>query len=124
MQVIDVDLPHTRYALATYYTIATAESSSNLARYDGLHYGVYSSVCRSVTNQATVLSGFSDARKNAEDDLYVATRSQAFGDEVQRRIFVGSFVLSSQAYSAYYEKAQRVRHIIQQELCAVLDPQV
>jgi len=100
-EVIDVELPHTREALATYYTIATAEAASNLARYDGVHYG-YSH------------------REDTDADLYLETRARAFGPEVQRRIMVGSFVLSSAAYSMYFDKAQRVRRLIQEELVSLL----
>mgnify|MGYP000442183114 CR=1 FL=1 len=89
-EIVEIDLPHTEYALATYYIISSAEASSNLARYDGIRYGL---------------------RKNSEDinDLYEQTRSDGFGDEVKRRIMIGTYVLSAGYYDAYYLKAQKVR---------------
>ena len=89
-EVIEIDLPHTEYALATYYIISSAEASSNLARYDGIRYGL---------------------RKDSENinNLYEKTRSDGFGDEVKRRIMVGTYVLSAGYYDAYYLKAQKVR---------------
>jgi len=89
-EIVEIDLPHTEYALATYYIISSAEASSNLARYDGVRYGL---------------------RKNSEDinDLYEKTRSGGFGDEVKRRIMIGTYVLSAGYYEAYYLKAQKVR---------------
>jgi len=100
--IVEVDLPHTRHALAAYYTIATAEAASNLSRYDGVHYG------------------YTHRDLEAEADIYTATRSRCFGVEVQRRIMVGSFVLSSESYSVYFEQAMRVRRIIRDELAHVL----
>ena len=88
--VIDIDLPHTDYALATYYIISSAEASSNLARYDGVRYGK-----RQSSNDITT--------------LYEQTRSQGFGNEVKRRIMIGTYVLSAGYYDAYYLKAQKVR---------------
>ena len=89
-EIVEIDLPHTEYALATYYIISSAEASSNLARYDGVRYGL---------------------RKNSEDinDLYEKTRSGGFGDEVKRRIMIGTYVLSAGYYDAYYLKAHKVR---------------
>ena len=89
-EVVEIDLPHTEYALATYYIISSAEASSNLARYDGVRYGL---------------------RKNSNDinDLYEQTRADGFGDEVKRRIMIGTYVLSTGYYDAYYLKAQKVR---------------
>jgi aspartyl-tRNA(Asn)/glutamyl-tRNA(Gln) amidotransferase subunit A len=92
-----VELPHTEYAISVYYVIATAEASSNLARYDGVQYG---------------------RRAGSFDDLidmYRQTRSEGFGDEVKRRIMLGTFVLSSGYYDAYYGKAQKVRTLIQRD---------
>ncbi len=96
-ECIDVSLPHTKYSLSTYYIIAMAEAGSNLARYDGIRYG-----------------------KRAEDiknleDLYVKSRTEGFGDEVQRRILLGAFVLSSGYYDAYYKKAAQVRALIRED---------
>jgi aspartyl-tRNA(Asn)/glutamyl-tRNA(Gln) amidotransferase subunit A len=91
--VSEVSLPHTRYALPTYYIIAPAEASSNLARYDGVRFG---------------------ARVDAPtlDGLYAQTRAAGFGAEVQRRILIGTYVLSAGYYDAYYLKAQKVRALI------------
>lgn len=92
-QIVDVSLPHTRYALATYYIIAPAEASSNLARYDGVRYGLR------VTGDDLI-------------DTYAKSRGAGFGAEVKRRIMVGTYALSSGYYDAYYIKAQRVRRCI------------
>jgi aspartyl-tRNA(Asn)/glutamyl-tRNA(Gln) amidotransferase subunit A len=91
--VVPVSLPHTKYAMATYYVIAPAEASSNLARYDGVRFGL---------------------RMPGEDldDLYANTRGEGFGAEVKRRILIGTYVLSAGYYDAYYLKAQRVRALI------------
>ena len=95
-EIIDISLPHTNYALATYYIIAPAEASSNLARYDGVKYG------------------FRSSGKNLID-MYEKTRSEGFGDEVKRRIMIGTYVLSSGYYDAYYLKAQKVRKLIKND---------
>ena len=95
-EIQDISLPHTSYALATYYIIAPAEASSNLARYDGVRYGL--------RVEGTSL-----------DDMYAKTRAAGFGDEVQRRILMGTYVLSSGYYDAYYLKAQKVRTCISQD---------
>ncbi len=94
-EIIDISLPHTGYALATYYVIAPAECSSNLARYDGVRYGLR------VLPQGGGLN-----------DLYEATRAAGFGKEVKRRIMIGTYVLSAGYFDAYYKKAQRVRWLI------------
>ena len=94
-EVVSVSLPHTRYALATYYIIAPAEASSNLARYDGVRYGL-----RDLPEGANL------------QDMYAATRADGFGAEVKRRILIGTYVLSAGFYDAYYTKAQRVRALI------------
>jgi len=96
-EVREVSLPHTQYCLDTYYIIATAEASSNLARYDGIRYGHRS--------------------KNAKDivDLYFQSRAEGFGAEVKRRIILGTYVLSSGYYDAYYLRAQKVRTLIRQD---------
>ena len=95
-EIIPVSLPHTKYALPVYYIIAPAEASSNLARYDGVRFG---------------------QRKEASslDDMYEATRGEGFGDEVKRRIMIGTYVLSSGYYDAYYLKAQKVRRLIKED---------
>ena len=94
--VIDISLPNTNYALPTYYIVAPAEASSNLARYDGVKYGY---------------------RASGENliDMYEKTRSEGFGDEVKRRIMIGTYVLSSGYYDAYYLKAQKVRRLIKND---------
>jgi aspartyl-tRNA(Asn)/glutamyl-tRNA(Gln) amidotransferase subunit A len=96
-KVREVSLPHTEYAVATYYLIATAEASSNLARYDGVRYGYRAA----------------DARTLA--DMYDRTRSEGFGDEVKRRIVLGTYVLSAGYYDAYYRKAQQVRTLLRRD---------
>ena len=95
-EVKEISLPHTKYALPTYYIIAPAEASSNLARYDGVRYGF---------------------RAEGKDliEMYENTRSLGFGDEVKRRILIGTYVLSSGYYDAYYLKAQRVRRLIKND---------
>jgi aspartyl-tRNA(Asn)/glutamyl-tRNA(Gln) amidotransferase subunit A len=95
-EIVDVSLPHTGYALATYYITAPAEASANLARYDGVRYG---------------------NRVEGDDllDTYMKTRGQGFGDEVKRRIMLGTYALSSGYYDAYYVKAQKVRTLIRQD---------
>lgn len=92
-EIIDISLPHTPYAVATYYIIATAEASSNLARYDGVRYGPRK------TGDGSLI------------DLYEQTRGELFGREVKRRIILGSYVLSSGYYDAYYLTAQKVRRL-------------
>ena len=96
-EFIDISLPHTDYAVATYYLIATAEASSNLARYDGVRFG----------HRAEEYAGLLD--------MYVKSRSQGFGAEVKRRIMIGTYALSSGYYDAYYVKAQKVRTLIMQD---------
>ncbi|MCI5778775.1 MAG: Asp-tRNA(Asn)/Glu-tRNA(Gln) amidotransferase subunit GatA [Lentisphaeria bacterium] len=95
-EIVDVSLPHTKYAVAVYYIIATAEASANLARFDGIRYG---------------------ARKEGDGlvDTYYKSRGAGFGDEVKRRILLGTYVLSSGYYDAYYLRAQRVRTLIRKD---------
>ena len=93
-EIVDITLPHTEYAIACYYIIATAEASSNLARYDGVRYGY----------RAAGVSSLSD--------MYRKTRDQGFGTEVKRRIMLGTYVLSAGYYEAYYLKAQKVRALV------------
>jgi aspartyl-tRNA(Asn)/glutamyl-tRNA(Gln) amidotransferase subunit A len=92
-EIVDISLPHSKYALPTYYIIAPAEASSNLARYDGVRYGLR-------------VDG------NSLDEMYENTRAQGFGWEVKRRILIGTYVLSAGYYDAYYKKAQKVRYLI------------
>ena len=94
-EVIDISLPHTKYALPCYYIIAPAEASSNLARYDGVRYGL-----RDLPDGAGL------------QDMYAATRAAGFGAEVKRRIMIGTYVLSAGFYDAYYTQAQKVRTLI------------
>jgi len=94
-EIVDVSLPHTRYALPAYYIIAPAEASSNLARYDGVRYGQ-----RNLPDGAGL------------QDMYAATRAAGFGPEVKRRIMIGTYVLSAGFYDAYYTQAQKVRALI------------
>jgi len=99
-KLVEISLPHTKYALPAYYIIAPAEASSNLARYDGVRYGL---------------------RVEAEslDEMYAKTRAAGFGEEVQRRIMIGTYVLSAGYYDAYYLKAQRVRRLIRDDFDTV-----
>lgn len=96
-ELIDISLPHTKYALPTYYIVAPAEASSNLARYDGVRYGYRSEKGKDLI------------------EMYENTRSEGFGDEVKRRILIGTYVLSSGYYDAYYLKAQKVRQLIKKD---------
>lgn len=100
-EIVDVSLPHTEYCVAVYYLIAPAEASSNLARYDGVR--------------------FADRDMSAESliDMYRQTRSQGFGDEVKRRILIGTYALSAGYYDAYYKKASQVRTLIKDDFTAV-----
>ncbi|NPC73346.1 Asp-tRNA(Asn)/Glu-tRNA(Gln) amidotransferase subunit GatA [Corallococcus sp. AB004] len=99
--LVDVSLPHTKYALATYYLLASSEASSNLARYDGIRYGQRAK----------------DARGLKE--LYTQTRGQGFGAEVKRRIMLGTYALSAGYYDAYYLRAQKVRTLIREDFTKV-----
>lgn len=94
-EIVEISLPHTKYALPTYYIIAPAEASSNLARYDGVRYGL-----RDLPDGAGL------------QDMYAATRAAGFGPEVKRRIMIGTYVLSAGFYDAYYTQAQKVRTLI------------
>ena len=98
-EIRDISLPHTKYALPAYYVIAPAEASSNLARYDGVKYG----------HRATLAAG------DGINDMYEKTRAEGFGDEVQRRVMVGTYVLSAGFYDAYYNRARRVRNLIKRD---------
>jgi aspartyl-tRNA(Asn)/glutamyl-tRNA(Gln) amidotransferase subunit A len=93
-EIVDVSLPHTKYAIPAYYIVATAEASSNLARFDGVRYGYRA-------NDARTLS-----------EMYRRSRDQAFGAEVKRRIMLGTYALSAGYYDAYYLKAQKVRTLL------------
>ncbi|MFN3892799.1 MAG: Asp-tRNA(Asn)/Glu-tRNA(Gln) amidotransferase subunit GatA [Beijerinckiaceae bacterium] len=101
-EVVDISLPHTKYALPAYYIVAPAEASSNLARYDGVRYGL---------------------RAQGRDivDMYERTRAEGFGSEVRRRILIGTYVLSAGYYDAYYVRAQKIRTLIRRDFEAAFD---
>jgi aspartyl-tRNA(Asn)/glutamyl-tRNA(Gln) amidotransferase subunit A len=98
-EIIDISLPHTKYALPAYYVIAPAEASSNLARYDGVRYG----------HRAKLAQG------DGITEMYEKTRAEGFGPEVQRRVMIGTFVLSAGFYDAYYNRARKVRTLIKRD---------
>ncbi|EAP77053.1 Asp-tRNA(Asn)/Glu-tRNA(Gln) amidotransferase subunit GatA [Roseovarius nubinhibens] len=98
-KIVDISLPHTKYALPTYYVIAPAEASSNLARYDGVRYG----------HRAKLEAG------DGITEMYEKTRAEGFGHEVQRRVMVGTYVLSAGFYDAYYNRARKVRALIKRD---------
>ena len=98
-EIVDISLPHTKYALPAYYVIAPAEASSNLARYDGVRYG----------HRATLDQG------DGITEMYEKTRAEGFGPEVQRRVMIGTYVLSAGFYDAYYNRARRVRSLIKKD---------
>ena len=102
-EIVDVSLPHTEYALSTYYIIAPAEASANLARYNGVKYG------------------YADLSSDDIDSLMVNTRGLGFGEEVKRRIMLGTHTLSSGYYEAYYKKAQQVRTLIKRDFADVFN---
>lgn len=102
-EIIEISLPHTEYAIPTYYIVATAEASSNLARYDGIHYGRRAPVAKDLW------------------DVYTKSRREGFGDEVIRRVLLGTYVLSSGYYDAYYLKALKVRTLIKRDFDAAFE---
>ncbi len=136
-EVREISLPHTEYGIATYYVLATAEASSNLARYDGVRYGYRADLGetrralteeKAATEQAlataradgdaslvAVLQDQLEGQETLLHRLYVQSRTEGFGKEVKRRIMLGSYVLSSGYYDAYYGKAQRVRSLIRHD---------
>ncbi len=101
--IVEVSLPHTDYAIAAYYVLTTAEASSNLSRYDGARYG------------------FRAADVSDLDEMYINSRNQGFGEEVKRRIMLGTYVLSAGYYDAYYRKAQQVRTLIKRDFAAAFE---
>ncbi|HET6537011.1 MAG TPA: Asp-tRNA(Asn)/Glu-tRNA(Gln) amidotransferase subunit GatA [Sphingopyxis sp.] len=103
-ELVNISLPHTKYALAAYYIIAPAEASSNLARYDGVRYGL-----RDLPDGAGL------------QDMYAATRAAGFGPEVKRRIMIGTYVLSAGFYDAYFTQAQKVRTLIAQDFAKAFE---
>jgi aspartyl-tRNA(Asn)/glutamyl-tRNA(Gln) amidotransferase subunit A len=98
-EIVDISLPHTKYALPAYYVVAPAEASSNLARYDGVRYG----------HRAKLAAG------EGITDMYEKTRAEGFGAEVQRRVMIGTYVLSAGFYDAYYNRARKVRALIKRD---------
>ena len=102
MEAVEISLPHTQFALPVYYILAPAEASSNLARYDGMRYGL---------------------RVDGEDliETYEKTRGEGFGDEVKRRVLIGTYVLSAGYYDAYYLKAQKIRTLIKRDFDQVFE---
>jgi aspartyl-tRNA(Asn)/glutamyl-tRNA(Gln) amidotransferase subunit A len=101
-EIVDVSLPYSKYALPAYYIIAPAEASSNLARYDGVRYGFR-------------------AKGTSLNDLYENTRGEGFGDEVKRRILIGTYILSAGHYDAYYTKALKIRELIRQDFAIAFE---
>ena len=95
-ELVEISLPHTKYALPAYYIVAPAEASSNLARYDGVRYGLR-------------------VPGRSIGELYENTRAEGFGDEVRRRVMIGTYVLSAGYYDAYYLRAQKVRTLIKKD---------
>jgi aspartyl-tRNA(Asn)/glutamyl-tRNA(Gln) amidotransferase subunit A len=104
-KIVDISLPHTKYALPAYYVIAPAEASSNLARYDGVRYG----------HRAKMAQG------DGITEMYEKTRAEGFGPEVQRRVMIGTYVLSAGFYDAYYNRARKVRTLIKRDFEQVFD---
>ena len=104
-EIVDISLPHTKYALPAYYVIAPAEASSNLARYDGVRFG----------HRATLDAG------DGITEMYEKTRAEGFGAEVQRRVMVGTYVLSAGFYDAYFNRARKVRTLIKQDFESVFN---
>ena len=139
----DVSLPHTEYGVATYYILATAEASSNLARYDGIRYGYRTDVKHlreqqlverkdlekklalarqgGDASEVALIQERIDDQKSVLNEMYVQTRTEGFGEEVKRRIMLGTYVLSSGYYDAYYGKAQRVRTLIRRDFDRVFE---
>ncbi len=101
-EIVDITLPHTKHALPTYYIVAPAEASSNLARYDGVRFGLR-------------------VEGESLDEMYAKTRSEGFGDEVKRRVMIGTYALSAGYYDAYYLKAQKVRQLIFQDFVSAFE---
>jgi len=103
VEVIDISLPHTEYAVPAYYLLATAEASANLERYDGVRYG------------------FRTENPDNLFEMYAKSRSEGFGAEVKRRIMLGTYCLSAGYYDAYYRKAQKVRRLIKEDFDKALE---
>jgi len=139
VDIVPVHLPHMKYAIATYYILATAEASSNLARYDGIRYGHRAEIKEVEEELAAEEKAIKAQMKNVEGEkkvklgaalenldtplirLYKKSRTEGFGEEVKRRIMLGTYVLSSGYYDAYYAKAQKVRRLIKQDFTKAFD---
>jgi len=102
-EIVPISLPHTKYAIPTYYIVATAEASSNLARFDGVRYGYRANAAHSLS------------------EMYRRSRDQGFGPEVKRRIMLGTYALSAGYYDAYYLKAQKVRTLLAQDFAEAFE---
>ncbi len=131
--IVPVELPHSKYAVAAYYILATAEASSNLARYDGVRYGYRADIKKIKEQLRQEEEGLREQLKSAEEGMkadlelrlknidsplirmYKQTRTEGFGPEVKRRIMLGTYVLSSGYYDAYYAKAQKIRRLIKED---------
>ncbi len=111
-ELVEISMPHARYGIAAYYVLAPCEASSNLARYDGMHYGLRSQESRAVESSGAKKHGAEPASDSPLVRLYRTTRSQGFGLEVKRRIMLGTFALSAGYQDRYYVKALRVRRLI------------
>lgn len=125
-KIVEVSLPHSSYGIATYYVIAPSEASSNLARYDGAHYGYRTDEKAMHAELAAERAGMSEEEADAKLDgplvrMYRKTRSEAFGAEVKRRIMLGTYALSSGYYDAYYLKALKVRRLIVEDYRAAFE---
>ena len=128
-EIVELSLPHSKYAVATYYVIAPSEASSNLARYDGAHYGHRTDEAAMLAELAAERKQLSDAGdQQGLDDLdtalvrmYRRTRAEGFGGEVKRRIMLGTYALSAGYYDAYYLKALKVRRLIREDLDAAFE---
>ena len=107
-EIIDISLPHTKFALPVYYVVAPAEASSNLARYDGVRFG----------HRAELSLG------DGITEMYEKTRAEGFGDEVKRRVMIGTYVLSAGFYDAYYNRARKVRTLIKNDFEAVFNQNI
>ncbi len=117
-KLVNIRLPHLKYAIATYYVLATAEASSNLARFDGIRYGHRAdmrAVRAQLKEEEARLKNSSDIIDSPMIRLYKQSRTEGFGPEVKRRIMLGTYVLSAGYYDAYYGKAQRIRRLIKQD---------
>lgn len=124
LQFKEISLPHTKYALSCYYIIMPAEVSANLARYDGIRYSRINADRTQIDadkNRNIRVNPRSNPRQSALEEIYFSQRGEGFGNEVKRRIILGTFVLSHGYYDAYYTKAQKVRRLIKEDFNRVFD---